>query len=167
MPDHREAIISIHGVHSQRILAGSKTVELRRRFPHMPAGSRLWIYETMPTGAVVGFVTVTGMEAGTAEALWERHGKSIGVTRDEFIAYLAGCAKASAISLADARAIAPVALSTLRSIRPRFQAPQVMTLLSPAEGLAMQRMAGLDQGLPTRLKVARRDPAQFVLPIMQ
>lgn len=166
MPDHREAIISIHGVHSQRILSGNKTVELRRRFPHMPAGSRLWIYETMPTGAVVGVATITGMEAGTAEALWERHGKAIGVARKEFMAYLDGCAKASAISLADARAIAPIALSTLRSIRARFQAPQVMTLLSPTEGLAMRGMAGLDHQLPTRPTAARRNPAQFVLPIM-
>lgn len=159
MPDHREAIISIHGVHSQRILAGSKTVEPRRRFPQMPAGSRLWIYETMPIGAVVGFVTVTNMEAGTAEALWECHSKSIGVAREEFMAYLDGCAKASAISLADAHAIAPIALSTLRSIRPRFQAPQVMTLLSQPKDSRCSGWLGWTGGLqrdPRRRAATRR-----------
>ena len=166
MADPREAIISIHGVHSQRILSGSKTVELRRRFPAMPAGSRLWIYETMPTGAVVGYVTVTGIEISPPEALWERHAASIGVTRQDFAAYLDGCKEAHAISLTGARAIPPIALSTLRFIRARFRAPQVMTLLSPAEGLALRHMAGLDRRPQPRPRAVRDDPAQFVLPVM-
>ena len=58
MPDATDAIISIHPDYADAIFAGKKTIELRRRIPEVPSGTRLWIYATRPTGAIIGFVTI-------------------------------------------------------------------------------------------------------------
>ena len=159
MVDRKEGIISIHGVHSRRIIAGTKTVELRRRFPEMAPGSRLWIYETMPTGAVVGLAPVAGLDPGTPEALWRQHGRSTCVELEDFMAYLEGCLEAVAITLKDARGVSPVARSTLRTVRAGFHPPQVMTLLTPGEGLAL-RMAVTEEEThaPARRRGQKHSP---------
>ena len=165
MPDQREAIISIHGVHSRRILAGTKTVELRRRFPAMAPGSRLWIYETMPTGAIVGHATVAGFDRGSPEALWERHGTNTCVALEDFMTYLDGCAEGVAILLGDARATPLLSRLALKTVRARFQPPQVMTLLTPGERLALREAASEQGRTPPSARAPRRDPRQYALPI--
>ena len=142
MPEPQDALISIHGIHARRILGGTKTVELRRRFPAMTAESRLWIYETLPTGAVIGFATVAGIDRGIPEVLWERYGPSIGVESEDFMAYLNGCVEAVAILLTKVREVAPIPAATLRAIRDQFHPPQVMIKLTLAEGIALRRIAG-------------------------
>lgn len=166
MVDRKEAIISIHGIHSRRIIAGTKTVELRRRFPEMAPGSRLWIYETMPTGAVVGFATVAGFDRGTPEALWRHHGRGTCVKLRDFMAYLEGCLEAVAITLEDARGVSPVVRSTLRTVRAGFHPPQVMTLLTPGEGLALRMAVTEEEPLPPHASARCKDLKQFSLPIM-
>ena len=166
MVDRKEAIISIHGVHSRRIIAGTKTVELRRRFPEIAPGSRLWIYETMPTGAIVGFATVAGFDRGTPEALWRQHGRGTCVELVDFMAYLEGCLEAVAITLEDARGVSPVMRSTLRTVRAGFHPPQVMTLLTQGEGLALRMVVAEEQLPPPHAPARRKAPRQFALPIM-
>src|SRR4051794_32919901 len=46
--EETDAIISIHPSYADAILAGEKTIELRRRIPNISQGARLWIYATRP-----------------------------------------------------------------------------------------------------------------------
>jgi predicted transcriptional regulator len=41
-------LISLQPHHTDRIRAGEKTVEFRRRTPPIPIGSRLWVYSKLP-----------------------------------------------------------------------------------------------------------------------
>jgi predicted transcriptional regulator len=61
-------LISLHPVHCQNILAGNKTIELRKRSPRkrspkaikpvfFPEFTQILMYETKPTAAIVGKVT--------------------------------------------------------------------------------------------------------------
>jgi predicted transcriptional regulator len=62
-----EVLMSIHREHVDAILAGTKMWEFRRRTA-LKAGDRVWMYATVPTGAVLGWFVI-----GEVVALNPRH----------------------------------------------------------------------------------------------
>jgi predicted transcriptional regulator len=85
-----EAIISIKPVYAEAILFGHKTVELRRRIPPIEIGSRLWIYATRPTAAIVGSVILTDIVSMSPEDLWHYCEGEAGIGRQAYDAYFDG-----------------------------------------------------------------------------
>jgi predicted transcriptional regulator len=142
VPDAADAIISIYPTYADAILAGEKTIELRRRLPDISPGTRLWIYATRPTAAVVGFVTIRNVARGHPRTIWNRHRSDTGVDRAFFKAYFNGAQEAVAILLGAARRVAPIRIDQLREIREHFHPPQVLIRLARAEGKALRKLAG-------------------------
>ena len=138
-----EAIISIYPEHAHAILAGRKTIELRRRVPALSLGMRLWIYATRPTGAVVGFVTIQEIVRARPQAIWERHSEAAAIDYSTFVDYFDGTEDATAILLAAARTVDPITVEQLRTIRSSFHPPQVLTLLSAVEAEALRKIANI------------------------
>ena len=136
-----DAIISIFPDHADAILAGRKTIELRRRVPVLPLGMRLWIYATRPTGAVVGYVTVERVTRARPLTIWRQHRKGTGIDYGTFSAYFDGAKEAVAILLAAAKRVRPITIDQLREIRCRFHPPQVLTLLTTTEAEALRKIA--------------------------
>lgn len=128
-----DAIISIRPHFAEAILAGSKTVELRRRIPPLEIGTRLWIYATRPTAAVVGSAIVGGIARGTASYIWKAFSSNAYLSRDDFNAYFEGASEAIAISLLNIQRQRVVDIDRLREMRPGFHPPQVIASLQPHE----------------------------------
>lgn len=143
MVELRQALISIHPDHAAAILSGKKTVELRRRVPDLPPGSKLWIYATRPRGAVVAMATVEQVVRGTPVQIWRAHGIEANVTRSDFDVYFAGCTSAAAIVLRECSKVSDVSLESLRGLRERFHPPQVITWLAPNESAFLKRSGTL------------------------
>lgn len=141
MVEAADVIISIHRDYADAILAGTKTVELRRKLPALAAGTRLWIYATRPTGAVIGFATIQNIERATPVAIWRRHRASTGVEYATFLEYFEGAPEAIAILIAAARRIGPISIDQLRQIRDSFHPPQVVARLTARESRALREMA--------------------------
>ena len=98
-PDEAVIVASIHPQHSQAILDGTKTVELRRRLPKRDADWVL-IHETAPTSMVVGHVEVYGVLTGPARFFWEQFAGRVGeVSEAEFHAYFDGMELAQGLLL--------------------------------------------------------------------
>ncbi len=129
----RDAIISIRPRFVEAIFSGTKTVELRRRIPAIEAGARLWIYSTMPVGALVGSADVSAIATGTPDDIWDLHQENVGVCRAQFEAYYQKTHVAYGLTLTNVRNGRPIKIDTLRAIRPRFHPPQVMSYISKAE----------------------------------
>jgi predicted transcriptional regulator len=144
--DAADALISIHRGYADAILAGTKTVELRRKLPDMPVGTRLWIYATRPTAAVIGFATIQGIQRSTPNAIWRRHRVESGLLYRRYSEYFEGTQEAIAILIAAARRIGPITLDQLREIRGGFHPPQVITWLSAHESRSLREIA-----LPTQI----------------
>jgi predicted transcriptional regulator len=142
VPDAADAIISIHPSHADAILAGEKTIELRRRLPDLPPGTRLWIYATRPTAAVVGFVTIQDVARAHPRTIWNKHRSGTAVDHASFKAYFNGAQQAVAILLGATRRVTPITIDELREIREHFHPPQVLIRLTPAEGKALRKLAG-------------------------
>ena len=95
------AILAIHPRHVAAILAGHKTVEIRRVVPARNV-TRLVIYETAPASRVVAECDVHAT-VGEPDAIWRTHRSWMAVTRREFDAYLRGRDRACALLLGPIR----------------------------------------------------------------
>jgi predicted transcriptional regulator len=140
VPDVTDAIISIHPTYADAILAGTKTIELRRRIPKLPAGTRLWIYATRPTAAVVGFVTIQDVARAHPRTLWQKHRSGTGIDHASFKAYFNGAEEGVAILLQAAKRIGPITVEQLQDIRDSFHPPQVLIRLTTAETKALRQL---------------------------
>lgn len=143
MDDAREAIISIHRGYADAILAGTKTVELRRRLPALLPETRLWIYATKPVGAVIGFATVLELDKATPATIWRRYRSDAGVDYSSFKEYFNGTHEAVAILLSAVKRIKPIDISQLRQVRKSFHPPQVLTRLTARESKLLHKISGI------------------------
>lgn len=137
--DH--AMISIHPEHARNIIGGKKTVELRRRFISLQPGSRLWIYATLPIGALVATATVGAVEFDEPSILWKRYKDNVAIPRKAFTEYFKGCDLGCAIGLVAIETIAPIPLGRIREIRGVNHIPQVAARITPAEARQFAKSA--------------------------
>jgi len=121
----RGALLSIKPRYAERILAGDKTVELRRRVPACRPGDIVVVYESSPTMAIVGVARVSDVECRAPSSLWESVKTTAGVTRSEFRSYFTGSKSAYAIHLSDVHSLRkPLHLREIQDSFPEFRPPQ-------------------------------------------
>jgi predicted transcriptional regulator len=137
----RAVLLSVAPEFADKIAAGTKTVELRRRFPDVPVGTRVYFYVTLPVGAVTGRALIAQTDCDEPAALWARHHARVGLSHDRFAAYFAGCSRGFAVRLEDHESLDPVALAVLRSVFPGFVAPQSYRFIHEAAWRAVIRAA--------------------------
>ena len=118
-------VLSIKPRFSTRILEGSKTVELRRRFPmNLPNGTMAIIYATTPEQALVGIVEIESVVRMNVIEIWQNHVADACIDREEFDAYFIGQDHGFVLKLNNARPLTRwVHLSYLRD-QIGFRAPQ-------------------------------------------
>lgn len=127
-------LLSVRPPHVDRLLDGTKTVELRRRVWRVPPGSVILLYASGQRRALVGSLLVRTIETGTLDGIWSRRGADAALTREEFDDYFAGATQAVAIHVGGARRLeTPVSLGELRRRRPTFTAPRTFRYMAPQE----------------------------------
>ncbi len=143
-------LLSIHPEYAGAIFSGTKKIELRRKRPRISQGSRVLVYETAPTMALVGAFEVAGVLKGAPANLWAKVRTGAGVTRECFNEYFSGMPEAFAIEVSEAWLYPePVSLQRLRKILPGFHPPQGFRYLHRCE---MER-AGIPLRKPARLRL--------------
>jgi predicted transcriptional regulator len=131
-PSTRDVIFSIRPIHAEKILDGSKTVELRRRFTDgVRPGTLALIYSTSPTSALTGSARIQDVQRLAVPDLWRKHRSGACLQKGEFENYFSGLERGYAIVLAAARPLArPVGLPELRE-RFGFEPPQSYQYIKP------------------------------------
>jgi len=123
-PD-RSILLSIRPRFAEAILAGTKTVELRRTPPRLDVPTEVLLYASQPTCAIVGTCRVDKILAYTPAGLWRLIGRHTGVTHGEFKLYFQGVSTAYGLVLNEPlRLGAAVALPALRQTWQGFHPPQ-------------------------------------------
>lgn len=118
-------LLSIRPDFAKLIASGAKTVELRRRFPDLAAGSILVLYATKPTAAVIGLAHLRSITTASLPGIWKRFGEASGVSKQTFDQYFDGCIEGLAIEVADfAPLVPPLSLAELQEAWPDFAPPQ-------------------------------------------
>jgi predicted transcriptional regulator len=128
----RDVLFSIRPTHAEKIFAGDKTVELRRRFAStVTPGTLALIYSTSPTSALTGSAKIKAVQCMDLPTLWKTHREAACLGKHDFEAYFAGLDRGYAIVLDAARPLdRPVGLMELRK-RFGFEPPQSYQYASP------------------------------------
>ncbi len=92
------ALLSIHPRYAQAIMAGTKRVEFRKQTFARPV-SHIVIYETAPTGRIVGAARVAACHVASPAELWKRYGDVGAIDPMDFDGYYAGREEGVAIQL--------------------------------------------------------------------
>ncbi|MEO8735491.1 MAG: ASCH domain-containing protein [Edaphobacter sp.] len=120
-----DIIISVQPKFVERILAGEKVAELRRRVPRIQPGCKVWIYTTAPDAVISVCVTVDHIVTASPDKLWKSHRKTLGVSIEEFEEYFKESQTGCAIFFAKVEGLNPgVALAEIRSKSKGFHPPQ-------------------------------------------
>jgi predicted transcriptional regulator len=121
----RDVVLSIKPIYSEKILAGHKTVELRRRFPvSAPSGALAYIYSTSPVKAMVGTATIREVLKLPVEQIWAEFESTAFIERPQFDKYFDGLDHGFALVFDEVKAFSrPLPLDELRK-RFGFEPPQ-------------------------------------------
>ena len=104
-------LLSIRPEYSRAIFDGTKTFEFRRRVFRSSSVSRVLVYETSPTMAIVGEFQVGGILSMSRDALWRATRAGAGILWSIFCGYFAGLRLCHAIEIKQ-----PVRYSKSRSL---------------------------------------------------
>ncbi|MEG0835766.1 MAG: hypothetical protein RR413_10020 [Christensenellaceae bacterium] len=91
-------LLSINPEYVERILAGSKKYEFRKRLANRTV-DKILMYSTAPIMKVVGEVQIIETLSASPTALWEQTKKNAGISRDKYRKYFKGCKVAYAYRL--------------------------------------------------------------------
>nr|WP_225612447.1 helix-turn-helix domain-containing protein [Paracoccus sp. PAR01] len=121
----RDVVLSIKPVYSEKILAGMKTVELRRRFPIVvPNGALAYIYSSSPVKAMVGIASIRDVLKLPVEQIWTEFERTAFIERPLFDKYFEGLDHGYALVFGDVKSFSrPLPLHELRE-KFGFEPPQ-------------------------------------------
>ena len=128
-------LLSIKPEYVQRILAGEKKFEFRKRLANKHVDT-IVIYATSPIMKIVGEVKVKGVLEKAPSVLWEQTKKNAGISRKKYREYFSGCKKAFAYELEEVVKYAKE--SNLEEIG-ILQAPQSFVYISDEQYEKLQR----------------------------
>lgn len=134
----RALFLSLRPCYAELLLAGEKTVELRRIRPRAQPGTVVLVYATSPRCVLAGTCVVASIEAGTPDEIWDLHGAMAAVPHADFASYFAGSDRAVAITVRKpTRLPIEVPLRDLRDALRNFQPPQSFRYVSLKQAEAL------------------------------
>ena len=140
-PD-RMIVLSLKPRFAQAILAGVKTVELRRTVPKIVIPTRALLYASSPVRALLGTCVITSVQSADLAALWHEYGSRSELSFHEFQQYFEGVAKGTALTLSEPQALSrPIPLQDLRAKPRSFRPPQSFAYVDTKTGNQLIRMA--------------------------
>ena len=80
-------LMSIKPEHATKVLAGTKTVEIRRKFSKRWRGHRVAIYACRPESSVVGEAVIGEVIRDSPDGVWERFAGQMGCSKSQFERY--------------------------------------------------------------------------------
>lgn len=95
----RALLLSVRPRFAQGLLAGTKTAEVRRRFPEVPEGTTVIVYSSSPEKAVLGTMRTRRLVRSNTEEIWREYSHAIGIGQAELTDYLEGATDCSVLEL--------------------------------------------------------------------
>lgn len=141
---NRVLLLSVRPRFAQSLLAGTKTAEIRRRFPDVPEGMSVVIYSSSPQKAVLGTMRARRLVRSNVVDIWQQYSDVIDIQQAELADYLAGASECSVLELDSPNVWSrPVPLEDLRRVL-RVEPAQSFRYLTPKQ---LSRLEKLTEGL--------------------
>lgn len=138
----RMVVLSLRPRFADAILAGVKTVELRRTVPKIVIATRALLYAASPVRALLGTCVITSVRSADLAAVWHEYGPRSELSFHEFQHYFKGVNKGTALTLSEPQALSrPIPLQDLRAKPRNFRPPQSFAYVDTKTGNQLIRMA--------------------------
>jgi len=149
-----KVLMSIKPIYAEKVFAGEKTVEIRRKFSKKWAGCKIALYSSRPVSSLVGEATIRSVTSATPDQIWEEFGPSIGCSYAEFKAYSGTTKEVSAIVLGDViRYFDQISLDQVSHLtRQDLRPPQSHFELGPEKAKSWAQAVSIASLLHGRLK---------------
>ena len=135
-------VLSLKPRFAEAILAGDKTVELRRTEPKIVAPTRALLYATTPVRALLGTCIITNVKSADLSALWREHGSSVALLYEEFLQYFEGVEVGTALTLTEPRPFSRrIPLQDMRAKPRSFRPPQSFAYVDTKTGDQLMGLA--------------------------
>jgi predicted transcriptional regulator len=92
-----ELLMSVKPIFAERMVAGSKSIEIRKHFSEKWVGHDAVIYATKPSGGIVGRTMIRSVTKGHPDALWASFGSQIGCSRSQYDSYVGNAPEVIAV----------------------------------------------------------------------
>lgn len=133
--------ISIKPEFADKIIDGTKTVELRKNKPNAKAGDFVIIYSTVPVKSVIGFGKIKGIIDDSPTFIWDNYSKYLGIDKERFDTYYQNTNRAVGIEISSVcKLTEKINLDSIRKFMPRFSPPQSYRYLSYFKALRMYEL---------------------------
>lgn len=134
-------LLPIHRRYLDRICAGEKLFEFRKRVPvGLKRGDELAIYCTKPTCSIVAYAEIGGVLEDSPARLWERTSFAAGIEEQAFKSYFGKAQKAYGIIISKIHELKrPISMAALRG---RSFAPQSFIYLTDVQAEKVKANAG-------------------------
>jgi predicted transcriptional regulator len=145
MSRSRAVLLSVQPEFARSLLAGTKTAEVRRRFPDQPDGTVVYVYSSSPDKQLVGTLRTKAVHRCRPNSVWDRFRDVIGISRAYLNDYLAGASEAVIIELGNpVRWNRPISLEELRR-HVEVEPPQSFRYLSDEQVTELDRLLATDE----------------------
>ena len=142
LDQNRMIVLSLKPRFAEAILAGTKTVELRRTRPKIEVPTRVLLYATTPVQALLGTCIIAGVSSANLTTLWREYGSRSELSHNEFKHYFDGLDVGTALTLAHHQPLdRMVPLQVLRAKPGGFRPPQSFAYVDVKTGHRLLGMA--------------------------
>lgn len=123
-------LLSVRPRYAHAILAGTKTAEVRRRFPYQPPGTTLYLYSSTPDKAIMGTAQLDAIDRPSVDRVWNLYRDQIEIEKAALGDYLSDLEAAAILRVNNVhRWSHPVPLRDLR-LRLGIEPPQSFRYLT-------------------------------------
>lgn len=98
-PGQSDLLMSVKPNFAEKVLDGSKSIEIRKQFSNKWTNHEVVLYATKPLGSLVGKAQVGSVTRGQPEHIWSCFEGKIGCSKSEFDAYVGSSKEIAAIQL--------------------------------------------------------------------
>ena len=145
------AILSIKPVYSNQILAGTKTIELRKSTMGLNPGDVVVVYSSAPEQVIKFWFVVKEIETLRVSELWDKYQSQLGIGHEEYEDYFRGQESAVALHVGQLHPVTPIPLKQLIRLVPGFVPPQGLVWLRDDFGKFEPLVSALSTPLPGHL----------------
>lgn len=143
------AILSIKPVYANQILAGTKTIELRKTSMGLGPRDVVLVYSSAPEQRIAFWLRIEQVESLPPDDMWARYRERLGIDREDYDAYFSDTTTATGLHVGEVHPVDPVGLEQIRQAVSGFVPPQGLIWLREPSGRYGELLAKLSDPLPS------------------
>lgn len=116
--------LSIKHIYAERIVAGIKTIELRKRPIGMELGDLILLYETTPDSVIRGGFVAGETVCLPVSEMWKRYSSAMGVEKEFYDSYFSNCKVAYGTIVHQSFCFPDLPVGEIQKLCPGFVPPQ-------------------------------------------